>query len=164
MAFDLTGWAGAPFAWVCDLCDLLIDCWPSTGDKSSNSQGKKRLTTPPIAGGGAYYFAKQSINADRQARFEAEVKRKAQMKQMENEHKRQAQLASTPTPGNDTSKRASMARFQNASDDAASPSAEASHDPAPTRHEPLTEADRVLEKGKYETAQPYRPPSGNRFS
>jgi hypothetical protein len=87
------------------------------------------------------------------------------MKQMENEHKRQAQLASTPTPGNDTSsKRASMARFQNASDDAASPSAEASHDPAPTRHEPLTEADRVLEKGKYETAQPYRPPSGNRFS
>ncbi|CRL29433.1 unnamed protein product [Penicillium camemberti] len=118
-----------------------------------------------LAGGGAYYFAKQSINADRQARFEAEVKRKAQMKQMENEHKRQAQSVSTPTPGNDTSsKRASMARFQNASDDAASPSAEASHDPAPTRHEPLTESDRVVEKGKYETAQPYRPPSGNRFS
>ncbi|EKV10896.1 hypothetical protein Pdw03_7432 [Penicillium digitatum] len=118
-----------------------------------------------LAGGGAYYFAKQSINADRQSRFEAEVKRKAQMKKMENEHKRQAQLASPPTAGNDTSsKRASMARFQNASDDAASPSAEASHDPAPTRHEPLTETDRVLEKGKYETAQPYRPPSGNRFS
>ena len=87
------------------------------------------------------------------------------MKQMEDEHKRKAQLASAPTPDKDTSsKRASMARFQNASDDAASPSAEASHDPAPTRHEPLTDADRVLEKGKYEASQPYRPPSGNRFS
>ncbi|KXG49609.1 uncharacterized protein PGRI_055770 [Penicillium griseofulvum] len=114
-----------------------------------------------LAGGGAYYFAKKSINADRQTRFEAEVKRKAQLKRMEDEHKRQAQ---TQIPGNPSSKQASMARFQNAPDDAASPSLEASHDPAPTRHEPLTETDRVSEKGKYETAQPYRPPSGNRFS
>ncbi|KAJ5795207.1 hypothetical protein N7457_001806 [Penicillium paradoxum] len=118
-----------------------------------------------LAGGGAYYFAKQSINADRQARFEAELKHKAQMKRMEEEHKRQSVPATTPTPSNDASlKRANMARSQNASDDAASPSVEASHDPAATRHEPLTETDRVLEKGKYETAQPYRPPSGNRFS
>ncbi|KAF9246661.1 hypothetical protein DTO013E5_6033 [Penicillium roqueforti] len=119
-----------------------------------------------LAGGGAYYFAKQSINADRQSRFEAEIKRKAQMKQMENEHKRKAQ-ASTPPPANDTSsKRASKGRFKNSddADDAASPSTEASHDPAPTRHEPMTAIDRVMEKGKYETEQPYRPPSGNRFS
>ncbi|KAJ6070793.1 hypothetical protein N7467_012112 [Penicillium canescens] len=118
-----------------------------------------------VAGGGAYYFAKQSINADRQSRFDAEIKRKAQMKAMEDEHKRQALSASGPTPGNDANlKRANMTRFQNAADDVASPSAEASHDPAPTRHEPLTEADRVLEKGKYETSTPYRPPTGNRFS
>lgn len=109
----------------------------------------------PLAGSGAYYFAKQSINADRAARYEAEIKRKAQLKAMEDEHRRQA----------DTSqKRANMTRFQNATDDVASPSAEASHDPAPTRHEPMTERDRVMEKGKYETAEPFRPPPGNRLS
>lgn len=117
------------------------------------------------AGGGAYYFAKQSINADRQARFEAEVTRKAQMKAMEAEHRRQATMPAAPSPSDDPSlKRANMTRFQNAADDVASPSAEASHDPAPTRHEPMTESDRVLEKGKYETAEPFRPPRGNRFS
>ncbi|KAJ5524535.1 hypothetical protein N7513_009664 [Penicillium frequentans] len=120
------------------------------------------------AGGGAYYFAKKSINADRQARFETEMKRKAQNKAMEDEHRRQAALAGpalTPTPSDDASlKRANMSRFQNAADDVASPSAEASHDPAATRHEPMTENDRVLEKGKYEAAEPFRPPRGNRFS
>ncbi|KAJ5146417.1 uncharacterized protein N7515_000981 [Penicillium bovifimosum] len=116
------------------------------------------------AGGGAYYFAKQSINADRQARFEAEVKHKAQMKLMEEEHARKALSVNKPSLEGDTLKRANMIRHQNATDDGASPSIEASHDPAATRHEPLTEADRVVEKSKYETAQPYRPPSGNRFS
>ncbi|KAJ5099649.1 hypothetical protein N7532_006650 [Penicillium argentinense] len=119
-----------------------------------------------VAGGGAYYFAKQSINADRQARFEAEMKRKAQLKAMENDHKRQAAMTA-PTPDSTDGaslKRANMTRFQNAADDVASPSAEASHDPAPTRHEPMTDDDRVLEKGKYETAQPFSPPRGNRFS
>jgi hypothetical protein len=120
-------------------------------------------TNHPSAGGGAYYFAKQSINADRQARFEAEVKRKAQMKLMEEEHKRQA-LSMPAFTDDASSRRVNTARLQNGHDDVASPSIEASHDPAPTRHEPLTEADRLLEKGKYETAQPYRPPSGNRFS
>jgi hypothetical protein len=118
-----------------------------------------------VAGGGAYYFAKQSINADRAARFEAEIKRKAQLKAQEAEHRREAISTSTPSPTDDGSlKRANMARFQNAADDVASPSAEASHDPAPTRHEPMTETDRVHEKGKYEAAAPFRPPSGNRFS
>ncbi|KAJ5775160.1 uncharacterized protein N7511_000171 [Penicillium nucicola] len=118
-----------------------------------------------VAGGGAYYFAKQSINADRQSRFDAEIKRKAQMKAMEEEHKRQTLYTPGPTPSDDASlKRANMTRLQNTADDVASPSTEASHDPAPTRHEPLTEADRVLEKGKYETSTPYRPPTGNRFS
>ena len=87
------------------------------------------------------------------------------MKQMENEHKRQAHT-STPPAGNATTKPASKGRFKSSddADDAASPSTEASHDPAPTRHEPMTAIDRVMEKGKYETEQPYRPPSGNRFS
>lgn len=57
-----------------------------------------------------------------------------------------------------------MMRFQNSQDAAASPSSEASYDPAPTRHEPETEAERVLEKSKYETSTPFRPPKGDRFS
>ncbi|KAJ5108633.1 hypothetical protein N7456_005308 [Penicillium angulare] len=122
-----------------------------------------------VAGGGAYYFAKQSVNADRQSRFDAELKRKAQMKAIEEEHRRQALVGdatpnSTRVPSDDASlKRANAAQFQNATDDVASPSAEASHDPAATRHEPLTENDRVLEKGKYEAAAPFRPPPGNRL-
>lgn len=118
------------------------------------------------AGGGAYYFAKQSINADRAARYEAEIKRKAQMKAMEAEDRRQtATSVPTPVPSDDPSlKRANMTQFQNAPDDVASPSAEASHDPAPTRHEPMNDNDRVAEKGKYEAAAPFRPPRGNRFS
>ncbi|EHA28518.1 hypothetical protein ASPNIDRAFT_143961, partial [Aspergillus niger ATCC 1015] len=102
-----------------------------------------------VAGGGAYYFAKKSINADRQTRFEAEVKRKAQLAAMEAEHRRQNAPNNAPTPMR--------------ADDVASPSAEASHDPAPTRHEPETEAERVLEKSKYEATQPFRPPRGNRL-
>ncbi|BCR89515.1 uncharacterized protein ACHE_50714S [Aspergillus chevalieri] len=101
-----------------------------------------------VAGGGAYYFAKKSINADRATRYEAEVKKKAQMAALENEHRRQDTLRQSRP---------------NATDDL-SPSSQASHDPAATRHEPETEAERVLEKSKYETAQPFRPPRGNRFS
>ncbi|KAL3478392.1 hypothetical protein BJX99DRAFT_224416 [Aspergillus californicus] len=119
-----------------------------------------------VAGGGAYYFAKKSINADRQTRFENEMKKKAQLAAAENEHRRQAAYKPAPTinPSEDPSyKRANQARFQNATDDVASPSAEASHDPAPTRHEPETEEDRIAEKGKYEASRPFRPPPGNRL-
>ncbi|PYH96120.1 hypothetical protein BO71DRAFT_448849 [Aspergillus ellipticus CBS 707.79] len=119
-----------------------------------------------VAGGGAYYFAKKSINADRASRFEADVKRKAQLAAMEAEHRRQTTLNApqTPSPSDDPSlKRANIARLHSSADDVASPSAEASHDPAPTRHEPETEAERVLEKSKYESTKPFRPPPGNRL-
>ncbi|KAL4977067.1 hypothetical protein BDW66DRAFT_41859 [Aspergillus desertorum] len=120
-----------------------------------------------VAGGGAYYFAKKSINADRQSRFEADMKKKAQLAAMEAEHRRQAAASKpepVPSPSDNASyKRANRARHQNASDDVASPSEEASHDPAPTRHEPETEEDRLLEKGKYEAVRPFRPPPGNRL-
>lgn len=120
-------------------------------------------TDKPAAGGGAYYFAKKSINADRASRYEAELKKKAQLAAIEAEHRRQSQPTTAPSE-NPNLQRANMARFQSATDDVASPSAEAGHDPAPTRHEPETEAERVLEKGKYEAAQPFRPPRGNRLS
>lgn len=84
---------------------------------------------------------------------------------MEAEHRRQVQASPQTKPSDDPSlKRANMTRFQSAADDVSSPSLEAGHDPAPTRHEPETEEERVLEKSKYETAAPFRPPKGNRFS
>lgn len=67
------------------------------------------------------------------------------------------------TPGA-TSNRGNIPRGENAADATNSPSIEASLDPAPTRHAPDTEAEQVLEKGKYEAARPFRPPPGNRFS
>lgn len=45
-----------------------------------------------------------------------------------------------------------------------SPSLEASSDPAPTRHEPDTDAQRAREKSKYEATEVYRSPKGDRFS
>lgn len=147
-----------PFAWV----SALRFC------ADSFLRGKSDANPFHPAGGGAYYFAKQSINADRAARFEAEVKRKAQLRAVEDQDRRKAATQSptpTSTAGEDASlKRANMTQMQNAADDVASPSAEASHDPAPTRHEPMTENERVVEKGKYEAAAPFRPPRGNRFS
>lgn len=49
-------------------------------------------------------------------------------------------------------------------DTAGSPSQESSSDPAPTRHAPTTEGQRVIEKSKYEASVPFRSPKGDRFS
>jgi hypothetical protein len=49
-------------------------------------------------------------------------------------------------------------------DEVASPSHEASHDPAPTRHEPEDEAQKMKEKSKYEASDVYRSRKGDRFS
>jgi hypothetical protein len=49
-------------------------------------------------------------------------------------------------------------------DMAGSPSYEANTDPAPTRHAPATEGQRVFEKSKYEASVPFRSPKGDRFS
>ncbi|KAG7417791.1 hypothetical protein DER46DRAFT_654657 [Fusarium sp. MPI-SDFR-AT-0072] len=96
-----------------------------------------------VAGGGAYYFAKQQINADRQAKMEAHRKKRQMIENLET------------TEGN-----GSPARI----DSTGSPSQEASSDPAPTRHAPETESQRIAEKSKYESANVYRSPKGDRFS
>lgn len=44
------------------------------------------------------------------------------------------------------------------------PSAQASQDPAPTRHAPSDEGQRVAEKSKYEASDVYRTRKGDRFS
>lgn len=109
-----------------------------------------------LAGAGAYYFAKKSINADRAQRHEEMQRKKRMMNSLEYSDNLPAQPASAAGPsGND-------APVSN--DLAGSPSQEASSDPAPTRHAPTTEDQRVFEKSKYESSTPFKSPKGDRFS
>lgn len=54
--------------------------------------------------------------------------------------------------------------WQNQVDTSGDPSLEASQDPAPTRHAPEDEAQKVREKSKYEASDVYRSRKGDRFS
>lgn len=128
-----------------------------------------------LAGGGAYYFAKKSINADRAARYEADMKRKASLAAQEWKDRglpppptpssAPPNNLKTPVPSDDPSLQRARLVHQNGGPDVAGhPSSEASQDPAPTRHEPDTEAQRELEKSKYEATETFRPPKGNRLS
>lgn len=114
--------------------------WPGTNERI-------------IAGGSAYYFAKQSINADRAARFEADQKRKRQQEALEYSAKPGGYAGSGSNGG------------PAKSDTAGSPSQEVSTtEPAPTGHAPESEGQRVREKSKYEPAEPFRARKGDRFS
>ncbi|KAK5993938.1 hypothetical protein PT974_07376 [Cladobotryum mycophilum] len=98
-----------------------------------------------VAGAGAYYFAKKEINRDRRAKLEA------------HRQKKDAQFAmqyGVPPPNGGPVR----------TDTAGSPSQEAGNDPAPTRHAPATEAERIVEKSKYESTTPFRSRKGDRFS
>lgn len=105
------------------------------------------------AGGVSYYFAKKSINADRAARFEADQKRK----------QIQASLEYSAGPTTSQSARKTNGGPSTA-DHSGSPSQEATMDPAPTSHAPESEGQRVREKSKYETSEPFRSKKGDRFS
>ena len=115
--------------------------------------------TAVVAGGGAYYFAKKSINADRQARFEADQKRREIAKSLEYSSPAvvKAQSSSRRANGNPNGGAPPP-------DHSGSPSREASIDPAATRHAPESESQRAIEKSKYEASQPYRSKKGDRFS
>ncbi|KAI0397062.1 hypothetical protein F5Y17DRAFT_416995 [Xylariaceae sp. FL0594] len=111
-----------------------------------------------VGGAGAYYFAKKSINADRAQRLEETYRKKREMEALENTNYKPIQSSSTSSatiPNNDSPV---------SNDLTGSPSREASSDPAPTRHAPATEGQRVFEKSKYETSTPFRSPKGDRFS
>ena len=111
----------------------------------------KRVADPLcVAGGAAYYFAKKSINADRLQRFE-----ELQQRQRVQESLERSSRAAATKNGNGGAPRA---------DSSGSPSQEATSDPAPTRHAPDTEGQRVREKSKYETSEPFRARKGDRFS
>ncbi|KAF2422198.1 hypothetical protein EJ08DRAFT_701747 [Tothia fuscella] len=106
------------------------------------------------AGGGAYFFAKRSINADRDRRHALEVERRAQQLRMENDA--YARRYQQPSLGGGASGAAHG--------DDPNPSGEASVDPAPTRHAPENESQRVGEKSKYEASEVWRSKKGDRFS
>jgi hypothetical protein len=93
------------------------------------------------------------VNADRAARHEAEMRRKVRMAAIEVEQGRTKE-----------SRAPSSSATKGTRDHVGSPSSEVGQDPAPTRHEPETERERVLAKSKYEAAEPFHPPKGNRFS
>ncbi|PNY26158.1 Calcium homeostasis endoplasmic reticulum protein [Tolypocladium capitatum] len=134
------GWAGAP-------CVSVRGLFPRRICASANG-------TAITAGAGAYYFAKQEINADRRAKLEQARKKKQDIQSLE------YSVAASGPPASSATTNGSPAR----TDSAGSPSQEASNDPAPTRHAPATESERVREKSKYESSVPYRSPKGDRFS
>jgi hypothetical protein len=103
-----------------------------------------------LAGGGAYYFAKKQINADRAARYEAELKKKQMQQSLE-----YAGVGNGSGTTNGGPARADLS---------ASPSQESTLDPAPTSHAPDTEGQRLREKSKYESSEPFRSKKGDRFS
>jgi hypothetical protein len=107
-----------------------------------------------VAGGAAYYFAKKSINEDRANRFEAEQRRRRIQESLE------YNARTEPTSSSGSKTNGGPPR----SDSTGSPSQEATLDPAPTRHAPHTEGERVREKSKYETSEPFRAKKGDRFS
>ncbi|KAI9784897.1 MAG: hypothetical protein M1816_000592 [Peltula sp. TS41687] len=103
-----------------------------------------------VAGGTAYYFAKKAITADRAERHEAEMKRRRRQETLE--YGALGQSSSSP------------AASHRVSDFAGSPSREANQEPAPTRHAPENEGQRVKEKSKYEASEPYRSKKGDRLT
>ncbi|KAI1639745.1 hypothetical protein F4809DRAFT_73803 [Biscogniauxia mediterranea] len=116
-----------------------------------------------LAGAGAYVFAKRSINADRAARLE-ETRRKKQMADSLEYSGSKPPSASVMGNNNGNGGGGGGNGSPARTDAAGSPSQEASSDPAPTRHAPATEGQRVIEKSKYESSTPYRSPKGDRFS
>ncbi|KAB5563228.1 hypothetical protein GE09DRAFT_1111487 [Coniochaeta sp. 2T2.1] len=120
-----------------------------------------------VAGAGAYVFAKRGINADRQARLDEHRRKKSMIDSLEysdNVPSRPLSSATmggsaTPSSGNNNTNGSPVR-----TDMAGSPSYESNNDPAPTRHAPTTEEQRVFEKSKYEASVPFRSPKGDRFS
>lgn len=102
------------------------------------------------AGGGAYVFAKRSVNADKKARHEEEMKRRRLKDALDAEF-----YARPPSP---------KQAHKKPHDHANSPSIEASRDPAPTEHPLENGGQKAHEEGKYVATKPYKSKKGDRFS
>ena len=121
-----------------------------------------------VAGGGAYYFAKKSINADRATRYEAESKKQARLRRLEQHANLTAPQqtfaeAKKVKKDKDQDPDNMMAKVKGL-DHAGSPSSEASEDVAAVGHSPETLDQKIRERSKYEAAEPYRSKKGDRFS
>jgi len=108
----------------------------------------------------SYYFAKKSIDADRRTRFE-EQRRKKTIESLEYSDNVPTKPLSSAAMGGSVTSTNGTAEAR--TDTVGSPSQELG-DPAPTRHAPATEGQRVLEKSKYESSAPFKSPKGDRFS
>lgn len=118
-----------------------------------------------VAGGGAYWFAKRQINADRQSRLEEELRRKELQRRMEAAEARSREpIAKRPKKQKAVTSGDTGVTESKTEDHAGSPSAESSQDVAPVSHAPGSERDKIVEKSKYEAAEPYRSRKGDRFS
>ncbi|KAB5575729.1 hypothetical protein GE09DRAFT_1215483 [Coniochaeta sp. 2T2.1] len=118
-----------------------------------------------VAGAGAYVFAKRGINADRQARLDEHRRKKSMIDSLEYSDNVPSRPLSSATMGGSTTPSNSNTNGSPVRTDmAGSPSYESNNDPAPTRHAPATEDQRVFEKSKYEASVPFRSPKGDRFS
>ncbi|KAI0471900.1 hypothetical protein GGR56DRAFT_656055 [Xylariaceae sp. FL0804] len=115
-----------------------------------------------VAGGGAYLYAKKQINADRLIKLEEAERKKRMIESLEYSENVPSKPLSAAAMGGSASPSSNGTPARD--DTAGSPSQEASHDPAPTRHAPSTEGQRVIEKSKYETDTPFRSRKGDRFS
>ena len=102
------------------------------------------------AGGGAYVFAKRSVNADKKARHEEEMKRRRLKESLD------AEFYSKPSGPKHS--------YRKTSDHASSPRIEASNDPALSEPPVETETPDVEKENKYLASKPYRSKKGDRFS
>ena len=102
------------------------------------------------AGGGAYVFAKRSVNADKKARHEEELKRRRLKDALDAES-----YAKPPIHRQGHKKPL---------DHANSPSTEASNDPAPTEHSLGNGGHTAQEERNYVATKPYKSRKGDRFS
>ena len=103
-----------------------------------------------LAGGGAYVFAKRSVNAEKKARHEEEVKRRRLKESLD------AEFYSKPP--------SSKPAHRKAIDHANSPSIEASSDPAPSEQSADNGSLKAVSENSYIAAKPYRSKKGDRFS
>ncbi|KAK3403537.1 hypothetical protein B0T20DRAFT_401168 [Sordaria brevicollis] len=113
-----------------------------------------------VGGAAAYYFAKKEIDATRRNQLEELRRKKSMNSSLEYSENVPSQPGSSSAMGGSATGNGSPAR----TDTAGSPSMESSSDPAPTRHAPATERERVFEKSKYEASVPYSSKKGDRFS
>lgn len=110
------------------------------------------------AGAGAYYFAKRSVNAERQSNLQKEREKaavQAKLREQEQELRDGRRFPSAPqNNGNGLN-----------GDATGNPSKETSAtDPASARHASEMERQRVAEKSKYEASEVWRSKKGDRFS